>query len=64
MLPQLPQLCTVPETAELFRVTPWTIRRWVHDPDHPLRAVQVGNRLLLVREEIQQLLAEQRVGAR
>ena len=60
----LPTLYTAPEVAGLFRVSTWTIRRWVRDPDHPLRAVQVGNRLLFFRDEVKQLLDAKRAGTR
>lgn len=61
---ELTELYTAPEVAQLFRVSTWTVRRWVRDPDHPLRAVQVGQRFLFFRTEVQQLLDAKRAGAR
>jgi len=60
----VPEFYTLPEAAAVFRVSKWTIRRWVHDPDHPLRGMRVGQRLLVpcddVRKVIDQKLAEAR----
>ena len=31
---------TVPEVAEICRVTPWTIRQWLNDAKHPLKGIK------------------------
>jgi hypothetical protein len=56
----LPSLLTVTETAQLFRTSPWSVRRWSRDPHHPLQAVKVGNRLLFVQADVEQLIADRR----
>ena len=56
----LPSLLTVTETARLFRTSPWSVRRWSRDPDHPLQAVKVGGRLLFVQADVEQLIADRR----
>jgi excisionase family DNA binding protein len=59
----MPELYTAPEVAQLFRVSTWTVRRWVRDPAHPLRAVQVGQRFLFFRDDVRQILDAKRAGA-
>lgn len=58
------QFSTAPEVAQLFRVSVYTVRRWAHDPDHPLRAVQVGQRFLFPRDDVERLIAQQRLAAK
>jgi excisionase family DNA binding protein len=54
------QFSTCPEVAQLFRVSVYTIRRWAHDPDHPLKPVQIGKRFLFPRDEVERIIADQR----
>jgi hypothetical protein len=56
----LPSLLTVNETARLFRTSSWSVRRWSRNPHHPLQAVKVGNRLLFVQADVEQLIADRR----
>jgi excisionase family DNA binding protein len=58
-----PELWTVKETANYCRVSVFTIRRWVKDPEHPLRAVTIGQRHLFVPDEVRQLADDQRTAA-
>lgn len=55
---------TLPEAAAVFRVSKWTVRRWVHDPNHPLRAIRVGQRLLVPTADVRRLLDAKLAGAR
>lgn len=33
---------TTEEVAEICRVTKWTVRQWLSDPDHPLKGIKPG----------------------
>ena len=48
-----PELLTVSQAAEAFSATAQTVRNWIRDDR--LRAVRIGNRFLIPREEIQRL---------
>lgn len=39
-----PYLLTVNEVAEISRVTPKTVRRWLNDKKRPLRGVKLNGR--------------------
>jgi excisionase family DNA binding protein len=45
-----PALCTAPclltvnEAAEISRVTPKTVRRWLNDSNHPLPGVKINGK--------------------
>ena len=60
----MPEFYTLPEAAAVFRTTPWTIRRWIHDPDHPLRGIQVGRRLLVPHDDVRQIIDQKLAEAR
>ena len=48
-----PELLTVSQAAEAFSATAQTVRNWIRSDR--LRAVRIGNRFLIPREEIQRL---------
>jgi excisionase family DNA binding protein len=48
-----PELLTVSQAAEAFSATAQTVRNWIRD--ERLRAVRIGNRFFIPREEIQRL---------
>jgi excisionase family DNA binding protein len=48
-----PELLTVSQAAEAFSATAQTVRNWIRGDR--LRAVRIGNRFLIPREEIQRL---------
>lgn len=50
----LPAILTVQEAATRSRLSAWTIRQFVHAGD--LAALQVGKRLLIPRDSLQQFL--------
>jgi excisionase family DNA binding protein len=60
----VPELYTVHEVAQLFRVSIFTVRRWVKDPGHPLRAITIGQRHLFFADEVRQLVEAKRAAAR
>jgi excisionase family DNA binding protein len=48
-----PELLTVSQAAEAFSATAQTVRNWIRSDR--LRAVRIGNRFLIPRDEIQRL---------
>jgi excisionase family DNA binding protein len=48
-----PELLTVSQAAEAFNATSQTVRNWIRADR--LRAVRIGNRFLIPREEIERL---------
>jgi excisionase family DNA binding protein len=55
MVASIPQLLTLLELAERFRVSPHTIRSWVRKGK--LRPVRICRRLLFSPDEVTRLLA-------
>jgi excisionase family DNA binding protein len=44
------EMYTIKETAEKFRVTTRTIRRWIHDSK--INAIKIGHTVRIAQEEI------------
>lgn len=47
---------TVEEVAEMFRVTSWTVREWLKDPQHPLKGHKPASRWLVKESELKKYL--------
>lgn len=51
-------LKSVVEAAEVLRISPWTVRSYIHDGK--LNPVRIGRRVLLSEDELERLIAEGR----
>jgi len=50
---------TVEEVAEMFRVTPYTVRIWLKDSTHPLQGHKPGGRWLVKESALKTYLEAQ-----
>ena len=52
-------LKSVEQAARLLGISPWTVRRYIHDGK--LNAVRIGRRVLLAEDELERLIARGQV---
>lgn len=55
-LPQVPELLTIAEAADIFRCSKSSIYEWMRRGE--LRALRIGGRTLIPRSEIDRRIAE------
>jgi excisionase family DNA binding protein len=55
-----PRLYTVPETAELLRISTWNVHKLIRE--HDLGSLKVGVRRLIPAEDINSFIEERRTG--
>jgi len=55
-----PRLYTIPEAADVLRVSAWTLQRFIRE--ERLGSIKIGKRRVVPAEDLERYIAEQRVG--